>query len=167
MRGAALSGANAPVISRTPAGSRQALSAQRCRQVTTAALDELSSQAGRLRRERAGPARVLTPAAESMDATSSNDLELQDRPVDGHGQPMGTKPEGMPSWPKSVTLEDVTRPVAADVATMNNNLRNIVADRHPRLQSAADHIFGAGGKKMRPVIVFLVARATSQLSDLR
>lgn len=133
--------------------------------MTTAALDELSSQAGRLRRERAGPARVLTPAAESMDATSSSDLELQDRPVDA--QPMGIKPDGLPSWPKAVTLEDVTTPVAADVATMNDNLRNIVADRHPRLQSAADHIFGAGGKKMRPVIVFLVARATSQLSDLR
>ena len=128
-----------------------------------AALDELSNQTGRLRRERAGPARVLAPAAESLDATSSgSDLQLQDRTSDA--QPMADAPEGLPSWPRAVTLGDVTRPVEGDVVTMNANLRNVVANRHPRLQAAADHIFGAGGKKLRPVIVFLVARATAQLS---
>lgn len=165
LRGTAL-GAKAPVISRTSAGCRNAAGMQRCRQVTTAALDELSSQAGRMRRERPAPARVLAPAAESMDATSSrSDLQLEDSARDT--QPIGSKPAGLPAWPKAVTLEEVTAPVAADVVTMNDNLRNIVAGRHPRLQSAADHIFGAGGKKMRPVIVFLVARATAQLSGLR
>ena len=159
-------GAKAPAVGRMSAVCRQAACAQRCRQVTTAALDELSSQVGRMGRERAGPARVLAPAAESMDATSpGSDLELEERPVDA--QPMGSKPAGLPSWPKAVTLEDVTAPVATDVVVMNDNLRNIVANRHPRLQSAADHIFGAGGKKMRPVIVFLVARATAHLSGLR
>ena len=34
------------------------------------------------------------------------------------------------------------------------------------LMSAARQIFGAGGKRMRPALVFLVSRATSQLSGL-
>ncbi len=46
---------------------------------------------------------------------------------------------------------------------MNQNLKNVVGARHPMLMAAADQIFGAGGKKLRPVIVFLVARATMEL----
>lgn len=44
---------------------------------------------------------------------------------------------------------------------MNKNLRNIVGNRHPMLMAAAEQIFSAGGKKMRPMIVFLIAHATS------
>jgi geranylgeranyl pyrophosphate synthase len=50
---------------------------------------------------------------------------------------------------------------------MNENLRNVVGNRHPMLMAAADQIFGAGGKKLRPMLVFLVARATAQLAGLR
>jgi all-trans-nonaprenyl-diphosphate synthase len=50
---------------------------------------------------------------------------------------------------------------------MNVNLKNVVGDRHPMLMAAAEQIFGAGGKKLRPVLVFLVARATASLMDLR
>uniref|UniRef100_A0A383WLT2 Solanesyl diphosphate synthase n=1 Tax=Tetradesmus obliquus TaxID=3088 RepID=A0A383WLT2_TETOB len=49
---------------------------------------------------------------------------------------------------------------------MNRNLRNIVGERHPMLMAAADQIFGAGGKKLRPMIVFLVARATANLAGM-
>ena len=108
----------------------------------------------------ATPARVLSPTAEP--ATSSGEDERQTGCA-----PMNSRLEGMPSWPTPVDIADVTRPVADDVTAMNKRLRDIVANRHPRLQSAADQIFGAGGKKLRPVLVFLVARATGQLTGLR
>jgi all-trans-nonaprenyl-diphosphate synthase len=60
-------------------------------------------------------------------------------------------------------LTEVLTPVKADLDQMNQNLKNVVGARHPMLMAAADQIFGAGGKKLRPVIVFLVARATMEL----
>jgi all-trans-nonaprenyl-diphosphate synthase len=50
---------------------------------------------------------------------------------------------------------------------MNHNLRHIVGDRSPMLMAAADQIFGAGGKKLRPMIVFLVARATAHMAGMK
>lgn len=35
------------------------------------------------------------------------------------------------------------------------------------LEAAADQIFGAGGKRMRPALIFLVARATLDLAGLK
>lgn len=164
--GTPLLSANALTHQRAPGPCKQAAIPPRCRQVPTAALDELSGQMGRLRRERAASARGLAPTAESLDATSSSsETKVNDRCSDA--RPMSESPAGLPSWPRAVTLSDVTRPVEADVAAMNANLRDVVANRHPKLQAAADHIFGAGGKKMRPMIVFLVARATADLSGLR
>eukprot|EP00891_Asterochloris_glomerata_P009760 jgi/Astpho2/9760/Aster-03737 len=59
--------------------------------------------------------------------------------------------------PISLTL------LQADMDLMNANLRSVVGKRHPLLVQAAEQIFGAGGKKLRPALVFLVARATSEL----
>jgi hypothetical protein len=67
----------------------------------------------------------------------------------------------------SVSSEAILAPVKSDMETMNANLRNVVGNRHPMLMAAADQIFGAGGKKLRPAIVFLVARATAELMGLR
>ena len=64
-------------------------------------------------------------------------------------------------------LDEIVEPVAADMRTMNQNLRNVVGDRHPMLLAAADQIFGAGGKKLRPMIVLLMARATAEMGGLR
>lgn len=50
-----------------------------------------------------------------------------------------------------------------------SNLRcllQVVGADNEMLMSAARQIFGAGGKRMRPALVFLVSRATSQLSGL-
>jgi all-trans-nonaprenyl-diphosphate synthase len=55
----------------------------------------------------------------------------------------------------------VVAPVKEDMEMMNTNIKNIVGNRHPMLMAAAEQIFGAGGKKLRPVLVFLVARATA------
>eukprot|EP00238_Polyblepharides_amylifera_P009695 CAMPEP_0196579302 /NCGR_PEP_ID=MMETSP1081-20130531/19844_1 /TAXON_ID=36882 /ORGANISM="Pyramimonas amylifera, Strain CCMP720" /LENGTH=349 /DNA_ID=CAMNT_0041898835 /DNA_START=340 /DNA_END=1389 /DNA_ORIENTATION=+ len=64
-------------------------------------------------------------------------------------------------------LEEILAPVQKDMAQMNANLLSIVGDRHPMLKAAAEQIFGAGGKKVRPMLVFLVARATCQASGMK
>ena len=66
-----------------------------------------------------------------------------------------------------MSSSEILGPVREDMTQMAENLRNIVGNRHPLLMAAADQIFGAGGKKLRPAIVFLVARATMQLGGLR
>jgi hypothetical protein len=64
-------------------------------------------------------------------------------------------------------IDAITAPVRSDMEIMNANLMSIVGERHPMLMAAAEQIFGAGGKKLRPVLCFLVARATAQAQGLR
>jgi len=52
-------------------------------------------------------------------------------------------------------------PVEADLEILSENLKNLVGARHPILYAAAEHLFGAGGKRIRPAIVLLISRATS------
>lgn len=66
-----------------------------------------------------------------------------------------------------ISMTELTKPVLHDLDQLNSNLRNVVGERHPMLMAAADQIFGAGGKKLRPVIVFLIARATMAVSGSR
>lgn len=56
--------------------------------------------------------------------------------------------------------------VADDLQTLNKNLQSIVGAENPVLMSAAEQIFSAGGKRMRPALVFLVSRATAELLGL-
>lgn len=51
-------------------------------------------------------------------------------------------------------------PVEADLRLLTENLKQLVGARHPILYAAAEHLFGAGGKRLRPAIVLLLARAT-------
>ena len=51
-------------------------------------------------------------------------------------------------------------PVEADLDLLTDNLKNLVGARHKILYAAAEHLFGAGGKRIRPAIVLLLARAT-------
>jgi all-trans-nonaprenyl-diphosphate synthase len=51
-------------------------------------------------------------------------------------------------------------PVEADLRLLTENLKQLVGARHPILYAAAEHLFGAGGKRLRPAIVLLFARAT-------
>lgn len=57
-------------------------------------------------------------------------------------------------------------PVEADLSLLTENLKNLVGARHPILYAAAEHLFGAGGKRIRPAIVLLLARATCPGSEL-
>jgi all-trans-nonaprenyl-diphosphate synthase len=41
-----------------------------------------------------------------------------------------------------------------------------VGARHPILYAAAEHLFGAGGKRVRPAVVLLISRATMLDSDI-
>ncbi|MBR8831137.1 MAG: Heptaprenyl diphosphate synthase component 2 [Chroococcopsis gigantea SAG 12.99] len=51
-------------------------------------------------------------------------------------------------------------PVDEDLKILTQNLRNLIGARHPILAAAAEHLFSAGGKRIRPAIVLLVSRAT-------
>lgn len=46
------------------------------------------------------------------------------------------------------------------------NLEKIVGARHPMLLIAGKHIFDSGGKRIRPLILFLVARATAEMQGM-
>lgn len=50
--------------------------------------------------------------------------------------------------------------VEADLCILSENLKNLVGARHPILYAAAEHLFGAPGKRVRPAIVLLIAKAT-------
>ncbi len=57
-------------------------------------------------------------------------------------------------------------PVDHDLRLLTDNLKRLVGARHPILGAAAEHLFDAGGKRIRPAIVLLVSRATMLDLDL-
>jgi all-trans-nonaprenyl-diphosphate synthase len=57
-------------------------------------------------------------------------------------------------------------PVEADLRLLADNLKQLVGNRHPILFMAAEHLFGAGGKRIRPAIVLLISRATMLEQDI-
>jgi all-trans-nonaprenyl-diphosphate synthase len=57
-------------------------------------------------------------------------------------------------------------PIEADLRLLTENLKQLVGARHPILYAAAEHLFGAGGKRLRPAIVLLVSRATMPNQEL-
>ncbi|MGD1898305.1 MAG: solanesyl diphosphate synthase [Phormidesmis sp.] len=57
-------------------------------------------------------------------------------------------------------------PVEADLELLTDNLKNLVGARHKILYAAAEHLFGAGGKRIRPAIVLLLARAIHPGEDI-
>jgi all-trans-nonaprenyl-diphosphate synthase len=57
-------------------------------------------------------------------------------------------------------------PVEADLRLLSENLIQLVGTRHPILSAAAEYLFGAGGKRVRPAIVLLMSRATMLGEDI-
>ncbi|MBE8966269.1 solanesyl diphosphate synthase [Nostocales cyanobacterium LEGE 12452] len=57
-------------------------------------------------------------------------------------------------------------PVETDLRLLADNLKQLVGNRHPILFAAAEHLFGAGGKRIRPAIVLLISRATMLEQDI-
>ena len=64
------------------------------------------------------------------------------------------------------SVKSVFAPVETDLQVLTENLKNLVGARHPILYAAAEHLFGAGGKRVRPAIVLLVARATMPSGEI-
>lgn len=50
--------------------------------------------------------------------------------------------------------------IDADLSLLTSNLKGLIGARHPILSAAAEHLFGAQGKRIRPAIVLLLSRAT-------
>lgn len=88
-------------------------------------------------------------------ATSFDELDPE------HNTSFGSSDEGV-----GYDIAQITAPVADDMEQMRMNLRDIIGRKNPLLLAAADQIFGAGGKRLRPVLVFLVARATAKLQGM-
>ena len=61
---------------------------------------------------------------------------------------------------QQVGIEALRAPVQREVQEVQEALRDVVGKRHPMMLAAAEQIFGAGGKRVRPLICLLVARAT-------
>lgn len=57
-------------------------------------------------------------------------------------------------------------PVENDLNILTDNLKQLIGARHPILGAAAEHLFDAGGKRIRPAIVLLVSRATMSDHEL-
>jgi all-trans-nonaprenyl-diphosphate synthase len=57
------------------------------------------------------------------------------------------------------TVAELLQPVEADLDALMADLRALIGAGHPILQAAAEHLFSAGGKRLRPGIVLLLSRA--------
>ena len=54
-----------------------------------------------------------------------------------------------------------------DLQILESNLKKLISAKNPILYAAAEHLFVAGGKRMRPAIVLLIGKATNLSGDLK
>ncbi|MCO5614482.1 hypothetical protein L7F22_068765 [Adiantum nelumboides] len=103
--------------------------------------------------------------------------------IEAHTEPAGSSVESFPSLGTngasttpmvapltsqgSMSTTMLLKPVEQDLQQLDKNLRRLMSEENPLLMAAADQIFGASGKKIRPALVFLVSYATTQLTGLR
>ena len=64
------------------------------------------------------------------------------------------------------TFTELLRPVEMDLEILLTDLRCLIGAGHPILQAAAEHLFSAGGKRLRPGIVLLISSALTSEMDL-
>ena len=64
------------------------------------------------------------------------------------------------------SVTSLLSPVEADLAVLVENLKELIRAHHPVLYAAAEHLFQAGGKRMRPAIVLLMSRAILMDQDI-
>ncbi len=60
-----------------------------------------------------------------------------------------------------ISVTEILQPVEQDIEILLTDLRSLIGAGHPILQAAAEHLFSAGGKRLRPGIVLLISRAIS------
>ena len=59
------------------------------------------------------------------------------------------------------TVTELLQPVEQDLDDLIFELKKLIGAGHPILQAAAEHLFSAGGKRLRPGIVLLISKAIS------
>jgi len=59
------------------------------------------------------------------------------------------------------STEDIFKPVETELEQLNKNLKKMVIAEHPILYAAAEKLFSAGGKKIRPSLILLIAKETA------
>jgi all-trans-nonaprenyl-diphosphate synthase len=64
------------------------------------------------------------------------------------------------------TVAELLQPVESDLEDLLSDLRNLIGAGHPILQAAAEHLFSAGGKRLRPGSVLLLSRALDPAGSL-
>ena len=64
------------------------------------------------------------------------------------------------------TVAELLHPVEDDLDVLLADLRALIGAGHPILQAAAEHLFAAGGKRIRPGIVLLFSRAIARVGGL-
>ena len=62
-------------------------------------------------------------------------------------------------------LDSLLDPVAPDMARVNEFLRDAFASSLPLIHSLSDHIIGSGGKRLRPAVLLMSARACGITND--
>lgn len=65
-----------------------------------------------------------------------------------------------------ISVTELFAPVKDDLQILTANLKELVGARHPILYAAAEHLFEAKGKSLRPAIVLLISRATMTDHDI-
>ncbi|KAF9109269.1 coq1 putative hexaprenyl diphosphate synthase [Mortierella sp. AM989] len=88
-----------------------------------------------------------TPAADFGRATTWNEAlkEAEDLVVERKGGP----------------IVDTKELVGEDLKDLKNNIRNLLGSGHPMLDTVSKYYFQADGKHIRPLIILLIAQATS------
>tara|TARA_Y100001970_G_scaffold286901_1_gene410223 strand:- start:11224 stop:12195 length:972 start_codon:yes stop_codon:yes gene_type:complete len=61
-----------------------------------------------------------------------------------------------------VTVTELLQPVELDLEVLISDLKSLIGAGHPILKAAAEHLFSAGGKSLRPGIVLLISKAISE-----
>nr|CAB3464341.1 unnamed protein product [Digitaria exilis] len=127
-------------------------------------LGQLASCRCRSPGTRAAPRRRRTPCVCSVASPAQPGLAAIDVPR--QTIPTATTP----SVPERISVSSLLEVVSDDLLNLNNNLKSVSfvykPHQNPVLVSAAEQIFGAGGKRLRPALVFLVSRATAELAAL-
>nr|WCH56138.1 prenyl transferase [Calliblepharis sp.] len=62
---------------------------------------------------------------------------------------------------KKIMYNNILLPIHNELLHLNKNLKKMIGAKNPILYSAAEHLFDAGGKRIRPAIVLLVAKTTN------
>lgn len=60
-----------------------------------------------------------------------------------------------------IISKNILLPIQQDLYRVDANLKRMIGAKNPILLAAAEHLFDAGGKRIRPAIVLLVAQATN------